>query len=255
MKLIVGVSLKMYFGYQQTVDWCRQIASLLEAYRGSDYHSHIEMFTFPSAPVIRDALQLFAGTPMAVGAQNISLAAPGAWTGEISAAMIKEMGCQYVEIGHAERRRYFHETDQIIVGKTRIALQNGLTPVICIGESQRMSAHKAIQTATEQAYSVLTALDEHLIDDMIFAWEPQWAIGAQQPAADDYVGEVCEGLRRALVGEPHGNHRVIYGGSAGSGLLSRLYPYVDGIFLGRFAHQPHAFQAILDEVANMVSSK
>lgn len=252
--LTLGVSLKMYFGYQQTRDWSQQVADIVRQHPLLRQNPETTLFTFPSAPAIDLALRAFDGTAMQVGAQNIAPAEPGAWTGETSAAMVAEMGAKFVEIGHAERRRHFYEDDAVICRKVQLALENGLTPVICIGEPEKMTIGSATAFAIREADVILNFLHHHaLTGDLIFAWEPQWAIGAPQPASPEYIQSVCAGLRAHLCAQP-GQHRVIYGGSAGPGLLTQLWPHVDGLFLGRFAHQPAAVQAILDEAHTLLTN-
>lgn len=253
VKLTIGVSHKMYFGYQQTLDWSQQVAEIVRQHPLLNACPQATLFTFPSAPAIEGALRVFKGTAMQVGAQNIAAAGPGAWTGETSAAMVSEMGGKFVEIGHAERRRHFHEDNAVICRKVQLALENGLTPVICIGEPEKMPIDGATAFAIREADVIINFLHQHaLTGDLIFAWEPQWAIGAPQPAGAEYIQSVCAGLRAHLSSTP-GTHRVIYGGSAGPGLLTRLWPHVDGLFLGRFAHQPAAMQAILDEAHTLLT--
>lgn len=252
-KVIIGVSHKTYFGYQQTQVWCQQVASLLQGLPES-LTSNLELFTFPAMPAVALSLHHFNGTVMATGAQNVSAAPPGAWTGETSAAMLQEMGCRYVEIGHAERRRHFGETVEVINQKIDMAFAHGLTPVVCIGEDQQMSAAQAAAFAVGQVQELLAHRTPQPLPPVIFAWEPQWAIGAPQPASDDYIRDVCATLRAYLHSHYGAQMRVIYGGSAGPGLLSRLYPDVDGIFLGRFAHQSEAMASILHEAQQIIGT-
>lgn len=251
VKMTLATSLKMYFGWQQTDVWCREVARIVREHPLSRCGGELALFTFPSTPAIETALKAFAGSAMGVGAQNLSAEPPGAWTGETSAAMLAEMGCGYAEIGHAERRRHFGETDELIARKVQMALQHRLTPVVCIGEPLRVSAREVTRIAITQAQTLLDNLDDTQ-GEVIFAWEPQWAIGAPQPAPHDDVRQVCAGLREYLGAHSSIAHRVIYGGSAGPGLLGRLWPDVDGLFLGRFAHQPAALREILDEAAELL---
>lgn len=252
LNLVIGTSHKTYFGYRQTQAWCQQVAGILRQ-QPEALSARLQLFTFPAMPAVSAALQCFEGTAMATGAQNICAAPPGAWTGESSAPMLQEMGCRYVELGHAERRRHFGETTEIINQKIDMALASHLTPVICIGENQQMSAADAAVYAIGQARELLAHRVRDILPPMIFAWEPQWAIGAAEPASDDYIRHVCRELRAYLQHEYGPQLQVIYGGSAGPGLLSRLWPDVDGIFLGRFAHHPQAFASILDEAQKIVA--
>lgn len=249
--LILGISHKAYFGYAQTHKWCQQVAEILRQ-QPEALTAQLQLFTFPAMPAVSVALQCFNGTTMATGGQNICAAPPGAWTGETSAAMLQEMGCRYVELGHAERRRHFGETTEIINQKIDMAIANDLTPVICIGEDQRLSATDSAVYAIGQVHELLAHRTHTPFPPMVFAWEPQWAIGAAEPASNDYIRYVCKTLRQHLQYHYGKQLQVIYGGSAGPGLLSSLWPDVDGIFLGRFAHHPSDFASILSEAQKLI---
>ncbi|GHB31834.1 triose-phosphate isomerase family protein [Salinicola rhizosphaerae] len=242
--IVVGISFKMYFGYAQTVDWCRHVARQL-ANHAAVLDGRVCVFVLPSFPAILPALEAFAGTPVAVGAQNLYHSANGAYTGEVSGAMLAEMGCRYVEVGHAERRRLFGENDDIVAAKAQLALDEGLTPVLCIGEADRGSADEAIEECRGQIDSALGAAGRDR--PVVIAYEPHWAIGASAPASLDHIAAVCQGLRGHLRDNPSAS--VIYGGSAGPDLLTRLAGQVDGLFLGRFAHDPTAFVSVVNEAA------
>jgi triosephosphate isomerase len=248
--ITLGVSLKMYFGYRQTLDWCQVIAGQLRA-NGDVRSGAIEVFIVPSYPALTPVLEIFSGLAK-VGAQNLFWEDRGAYTGEVSPLMLHEMGCRVVEIGHAERRRYFAESDRQIADKTAAAWRNGLTPVLCLGEEHQGDVDAAVQVCLQQLdASLATARMAGLRGELILAYEPQWAIGAAQPACALYIGAVCEALRATLRDD---SIRVIYGGSAGPGLLSQLDGQVDGLFLGRFTHDPAAFQSILDEAAGICAA-
>ncbi|MCT4706682.1 triose-phosphate isomerase [Enterobacteriaceae bacterium H11S18] len=251
-RLTLGVSHKTYLGSWQTQIWCEHIAGVLSQPYYQRHSAGLSLFTFPAMPALARAVQAFSGTAMGVGAQNISAHPPGAWTGESSAAMVSEMGCRYAEIGHAERRNHFHESVDVIEQKVLRAIEHRLIPVICIGESQPLSGKAATAEAIRQACELLDRLPEGHRSPLIFAWEPQWAIGADACADTHYIRTVCRNLRAHL----HQNYlmptRVIYGGSAGPGLLSQLWPDVDGLFLGRFVHCTSGFQAVLEEAIELL---
>lgn len=253
IKIVIGTSHKTYLGYQQTERWCQQVAEQLRQLP-ENLTSKLELFTFPAMPALSVTLQSFDGTIMATGAQNVCTASAGAWTGETSASMLQEMGCRYVEIGHAERRRYFGETVDVINQKIDMAFAHGLTPVICIGEDQQMSTADAVKVAIDQVKELFDHRSDQSLSPVIFAWEPQWAIGAARPASDDFIRDVCATLRAYLHRHYGEQYQVIYGGSAGPGLLSRLWPDVDGIFLGRFAHQSEAIASILEEAQCIIEA-
>lgn len=249
----LGVSLKMYFGYEQTLQWCTSIAAQLQ--REPAIHSGaVQVFVIPSHPMLAPVLEIFDGLAL-VGAQNLFWQDEGAYTGEVSPKVLKEMGCSVVEIGHAERRRFFAENQQQIADKTAAAWRNGLTPVLCIGEGQEcLPADAAKICAQELTAALASARGIGLSGDLIVAYEPQWAIGAARPASPQYIGAVCQALRQHCLDSGLQNSRVIYGGSAGPGLLTQLGAQVDGLFLGRFAHDPDAFASILGEAQALARS-
>lgn len=249
----LGVSLKMYFSYQRTLEWCRAIAAQLDA-EAWVRSGHIDVFVIPSFPMLAAARDIL-GSRARVGAQDVFWEDQGAYTGEVSPAVLRELGCDIAEIGHAERRRYFAENDQQIAAKTAAAWRNGLTPVLCVGEAQHGPVPQAVTGCLAQLDSALAhARSAQLTGELIVAYEPQWAIGATQPASPQRIGEVCQALRQGVAERCGNAGRVIYGGSAGPGLLSQLGGQVDGLFLGRFAHDPAAFARILDEAAHLCVS-
>lgn len=244
--IILGMSLKMYFDVHRTVAWSTETAAAIQQHPAIK-QGIVEPFLLPSFPMIPIVQDIFADMPMAVGAQNISAHESGAYTGEVSAQMLQQMGCRYAEIGHAERRRYFGEDDAVVAAKTAVALRHQLTPVLCIGEPERVDPAKAALTCLEQIDSALSAgplPEKH--QHIVVAYEPVWAIGATQAAPNEHVREVCQSIRAGLA-ERGVSNRIIYGGSAGPGLLTDICDSVDGLFLGRFAHEPAAFIKILDE--------
>jgi triosephosphate isomerase len=246
--LAIGVSLKMYFGHRQTLDWMRGVADIASAHPAVAGGA-VDLFVVPSFPALAGSIDILSNSKVEVGAQDLFWEDAGAFTGEVSGSELAEIGCTLVEIGHAERRRLFGETDAVVARKTLAAYRNGLTPLLCIGEAVR-------QTPADAAAACLRQLDLALAESryagvagpLLVAYEPEWAIGAAEPAEPAYIAEVSTRLRSALADDPAlAGSRVIYGGSAGPGLLGQLGTAVDGLFLGRFAHDPASLQAILDE--------
>ena len=188
---VLGVSLKAYFGYRQTLDWARAVAAHLPSSTASD----IELFVLPSFPALPAVADVFAGSGIAVGAQNLSADDAGNRTGEVTAALLAELGCRYVEIGHAERRSLLGETDEVVAAKTRTALRHGLTPVLCLGESQRQSTDAAADECVRQ---LAAARPDASPVRVLVAYERQWAIGAAEPATDDHILSVVSRLKQDL---------------------------------------------------------
>lgn len=207
----------------------------------------------PHLPADPAALDAFAGTPVLVGAQDVSQYGPGPYTGEITADELAEIGIQFAEIGHAERRRLFGETDTSAAAKTAAAIHHGITPVLCIGETEELGRSAAVLANLEQ---LATNLDNVPAGPVIVAYEPVWAIGATWPAPYAHIAAVTRALRVAVAAVPaRAGSVVIYGGSAGPGLLGRIGNSADGLFLGRFAHDPDALLAVLDEAHQLARSR
>ncbi len=240
----IGVSLKMYFGHRQALDWFAAVADIAARHPGVQGGS-VEFFVIPGYLQVLPALEAFDGTGARIGAQDLAWADDGAFTGEVSGRELAETGVRVVEVGHAERRRLFHETDDVVAAKTAAALRNGLTPVLCLGETTDGSPEAAV---TETVRQLRHALAHAQAGRVIVAYEPVWAIGAQRPAPAEHIRVVARAVRTALDAMPERrDSAVIYGGSAGPGLLSELGDAVDGLFLGRFAHDPVQLDRILDE--------
>lgn len=246
----LGISLKMYMGYDRTVRWCREVADLVGTHPAL-VDGSVGLFVAPSFPVIPAAREQFRDTPIVVGAQNLAEADSGAFTGEVGGPMLRGAGALYVEVGHAERRRLYGENEEVVAAKTAAALRNGLVPVLCLGETEQVDPTDAAIECVRQLTSALhTAERMGLGGRVVAAYEPVWAIGATQPAGDEHISVVCRALGEALAARPgHPDSAVIYGGSAGPGLLTRIASAVDGVFLGRFAHDPMALKAVIDEAA------
>jgi triosephosphate isomerase len=251
-QVTVGVSLKTYFGHEQARAWFADVAARAAAHPAVAAGS-VRLFVIPTYLQIPAALDAFRGTAVLVGAQDVSAYPPGAYTGEVTAEELAEVGVQVAEIGHAERRRLFDETDTVTAAKATTALSHGITPVLCIGEAEHLGAPAAALANVEQ---LATNLDGVPTGPVIVAYEPVWAIGAAEPAPDDHIATVTRALRAAVDADPaRTGSVVIYGGSAGPGLLTRLADAVDGLFLGRFAHDPDALATVLDEAAALAASR
>ena len=240
---IVGISLKMYFGHARATDWFDQVASRVSGH-AAVAGGAVEVFVTPTFLQVPAAVTAFRGTRVRVGGQDVAAEAEGAYTGEVSAAELAEVGAGIAEIGHAERRRLFGETDADVARKVARSLEAGLEPLLCIGETERQDPDAAAAVAVTQLDASLAGAPG---GSVIVAYEPVWAIGAPEPAGDEHVRVVAAALRAALAGRP--GSAVIYGGAAKPGLLTRLGDAVDGVFLGRFAHDPDTLVDVIDEAA------
>ncbi len=251
-RVTVGVSLKAYFGRRQAVEWFDMVAEMLRDHAALR-DPHVDVFVIPSYLQLADAQTGLDGTGIHLGAQDVSAFEPGPYTGEITAAELAESEIRYAEVGHAERRRLFGETDADVAAKVAAATRHGVSPVLCIGETERQDAGTAAAETVAQLHAALAAAPAGPI---VAAYEPVWAIGAPEPASPGHITTVTRALRDALAADPaRDGSLVIYGGSAGPGLLTRLGDDVDGLFLGRFAHDPAAFAAVLDEAVALAERR
>lgn len=238
---IVAISLKMYFTPERTEGYVRGVVDALRHHEGVG-GGDITTAIIPDFLSIRESLTAVAGTPIQIGAQDLCPEDRGAFTGEVSGLDLAELGVTCVEVGHFERRTIFREDEEMVRAKATAALRNGLIPILCVGEDALSSPDVAAQVCLEQLESAIPDSQQ----EIWVAYEPYWAIGAPAPAPSPYVREVCSALK-AAIGETHPSARVIYGGSAGPGLLTELAPSVDGIFIGRFGHDPAALVSIVNE--------
>lgn len=243
---LIAISLKMYLDLPQTLTWAEDVAEVVRRARADGgFTGRIALF--PDFVSLTGVAERTAGAHIELGAQDVAWADAGPFTGEVSPVVLRQVGVRYVEVGHVERREVLGETDTMVAAKVAAAARNGLTPLLCVGEREREEPSAAAATCLAQLERALSALDSP-VPELVLAYEPVWAIGAEQPASPDYVARVCALLREATATHPLlETTTIIYGGSAGPGLLSSLGSAVDGLFLGRFAHDAGAVQQILAE--------
>lgn len=186
---------------------------------------------FPYLAQAQDALK---GSSVTWGAQDISVHSHGAYTGEVSGAMLKDFGCRWTLVGHSERRSMHAESDQLVAEKARAALAVGLTPVVCVGESlAERDAGQAVAVIQRQLAPVL-ALGADSVNQLVVAYEPVWAIGTGRTATPEQAQEVHAAIRAALSAIGAGNIQILYGGSVKAANAASLFsmPDIDGALVG-----------------------
>jgi triosephosphate isomerase len=257
-KLLAGTGWKMNHGAAAARHYATELYRLLAGRDVAD----LDLFVLPPFTSLPAAAAAFAGGPVAIGGQNMHWEEAGAWTGEVSAAMLTEAGCRYVELAHSERLAHFGETYEIVRQKLNAAMRQGLTPILCLGETADDRA--AGRSDAVVAYQLETALADQTpakVPEIVLAYEPRWAIGRSEAAPPDYVAALHAALR-ALVAQKWGapaaaNVRIVYGGSVNpdNGAALASIADVDGLFAGRAAWTPEGFATIISIVANAAALK
>lgn len=257
-RLVAGTGWKMNVGAAEATRYAQVLKA---AIAGVDV-AGIDIFVLPPFTSLHTAAQGFADSPVAIGGQNMHWEKAGGWTGEISASMLVEAGCRYVELAHSERLQHFGETYELVRRKVDRALESGLTPIVCLGETaQEKGSGRADEVLAEQVLTSLAGQPDERVPDVVLAYEPRWAIGAAEAASPDYVAARHAALR-AILRRHRGdaaadNTRIIYGGSVsgknGKALIG--IADVDGLFVGRAAWTPEGFARIVDIVAHAAAER
>ncbi len=231
-----------------------ETAELLSALvaRLPDTLSDREVVVAPPFTALETAARALRGSPIRLSAQNLHAETHGAFTGEVSGPMLKAVGCQYVIIGHSERRQYGGETDEQVAQKVKAARRDGLTPIVCVGETLAERERGAMLTViSRQIRAGLVGQTAQAIAALVLAYEPIWAIGTGQTAAPEQAQEVHAAIRQTLV-ELAGRSaaaavRIVYGGSVKpdnvDGLLAQ--PDIDGALVGGASLQADSFARIV----------
>jgi len=204
---------------------------------------------FVCLPAVADAV---AGVQIGVGAQNMHWAANGAYTGEVSAAMLKGLA-GYVIIGHSERRQYFAETDESVNKKIVAALAHGLVPIVCVGEDLAQNEAGVTETfVSGQVRAAFAGISADQARGVVVAYEPIWAIGTGKTATSEVANRVCGLVVRGALAEIYGEEvaqaiRIQYGGSANEKNIGELMamPDIDGVLIGGASLKVDAFAAMV----------
>jgi len=193
------------------------------------------------------------GTNIKIGAQNMNYKETGAYTGEISGSMLKSIGVEYVIIGHSERRQYYNETDESVNLKLKAAFENGLKPIVCVGETlDEREAGKTEERITSQTRLALAGLSDEQAKDTIIAYEPIWAIGTGKTATSEDANNSIKAIReevKKLYGESVSDNIIIqYGGSVKSSNAKELFMAsdIDGGLVGGASLKPDEFAKIVN---------
>ncbi|HBA82905.1 MAG TPA: triose-phosphate isomerase [Verrucomicrobia bacterium] len=212
----------------------------------------VDVVLCPPFTALKAVADAVTGTHIDVGAQNMHWEKSGAFTGEVSAEMLRELYCHYVILGHSERRQYFHETDEIVNKKTKAALAANLHPIVCVGEllEQRESG-KTEEVIEKQVRGSLAGLSSKELLDTVVAYEPVWAIGTGKTASPQQAQDVhafIRGILKAISDEHVAQSvRIQYGGSVKASNAKELFhmPDIDGGLIGGASLEPRSFIEIV----------
>jgi triosephosphate isomerase len=199
----------------------------------------VDVILCPSFVSLMVAVEAVKGTNIAVGAQDMHYEEKGAYTGEISAQMLTEIGVKYVILGHSERRTYCNETDEMVNKKVLKAIEHNLIPIVCVGESLELREHGiALEYVKLQTKIALKNVPKEVVSTLIMAYEPLWAIGTGQTATSDQAEEVCAAIRQVIQDiydeEVAEAVRIQYGGSVKASNAKELFSQnnIDGGLIG-----------------------
>jgi triosephosphate isomerase len=243
--LIAG-NWKMFKTCPEAVETAAQLVKLLAA------TTDMDVMIAPPFTALAPVSDVVRGSSVSLGAQNLFWEAQGAFTGEISPAMLVSAGCTYVIIGHSERRQHFNETDETVNKRIQAAVNNDLIPIVCVGESEKERESKeTFSVLDKQVKKGLEGFSSNDLKRLVIAYEPVWAIGTGKTATSAQAQEVHQFLR-SMVEKSFGNVlaksiRILYGGSVKPNNIAELMamPDVDGALVGGASLDPETFSKIV----------
>jgi triosephosphate isomerase (TIM) len=215
--------------------------------------THCDIVIAPTFTSLAAAAESASGSNIAISAQNMHSEKQGAFTGEVAAAMLIEAGCRYVILGHSERRHIFGETDAMIAKKTAAALDAGLMPIVCVGETlDERNANQTDAVLARQFSGALGALTDEQFSRILLAYEPVWAIGTGRTATPEMAGDAHRFLRNQaasrFTSDRAADLRILYGGSVKPdnirGLMAQLE--IDGALVGGASLEASSFASIVN---------
>jgi triosephosphate isomerase len=244
---IIAGNWKMNKTVGEAVDLASDLRALISGTRGG-----VEVVLAPPFTALYAVHRALADSDFALAGQNCHWEAAGAFTGEVSAPMLKDVGCRYVIVGHSERRQFFGETDETVNRRAHAATKSGLSPIICVGETLReREANETFHLVARQLRGALVGFSAHELPHLVLAYEPVWAIGTGKNATADQAQEVHAFIREQLIevyGRPAADSvRIQYGGSVKPDNAAELLgqPDVDGALVGGASLKAADFAAIV----------
>ena len=246
-KPVMAGNWKMYKTPAETTAFFEKFRPLVEK------SEHCEIVICPPFTNLAAAVDAAKGTSIRVGAQNIAWAKDGAFTGEISAAMLRAVGATHTIVGHSERRQYFGETDATVLKRTQAALEAGLTPIVCVGERlEERESGNTEKVLVSQFQGGIAGLTETQFAKIVIAYEPVWAIGTGKTATPEIAADAHRVIRnevRAKFGKEAADAvRILYGGSVKPDNVKTLMaqPEIDGSLVGGASLDAASFASIVN---------
>ncbi|MEN8238088.1 MAG: triose-phosphate isomerase [Actinomycetota bacterium] len=247
-KLMAG-NWKMNANHLETIQMVQKLSYRLDV---QDY-ARIDVLVCPPFTALRSAQTVIETDhlPILLGAQNVEWHEKGAFTGEVAPSMLSKLSVSYVIVGHSERRQMFGETDEIVNKKARAVVEAGMTPIVCVGETEEeRDAGRAEEIVGAQVEASLAGLDPEVVASMVVAYEPIWAIGTGRTASADDAGAMCSFVRSTVAGFAGGaaeDLRVLYGGSVNPGNVAGLMAKkdIDGGLVGGASLDPDTFASVV----------
>lgn len=236
-KPLISGNWKMNLNHFEAIQTVQKLAYAIEKddFEACDVSVHPPFTDLRSVQTVLQADNI----PVSLGAQNVHQAEKGAFTGEVSAGMLDKLDVKYVIVGHSERRELFGETDEVVNAKATAVLQAGMTPIVCVGETlKERTEGRAEACVTEQLAGSLAGLKPEIIEDIVIAYEPIWAIGTGETATPGDAQEMCAHVRSRIAGSFGAKAaeavRIQYGGSVKPGNAPELMaqPDIDGALVG-----------------------
>lgn len=245
MKSLIAANWKMNKGIKEAVSFVKDFKKLVKNAK------NIDIVVCPPFTLLLKLNELLKNSGIKLGAQNMHFEEKGAYTGEISPSMLKDAGCEYVILGHSERRQHFNETDDLINKKVKSALKNKLKPILCIGETlQQRNNNKTIDIIKTQLENCLNNVNEYEMKSVVVAYEPVWAIGTGKNATPEQAEEAHKFIRSLLLKiynkKISDNVKIIYGGSVKPENTKDLMAMknINGALVGGASLDPKSFAEI-----------
>ena len=245
-KPVIAGNWKMYKTQAEVINTIEELREQVEGYE------KVEVVICPTFTSLSAAANALRGSSIGLGAQNVHWEEEGAFTGEISAEMLLDAGCQYVIIGHSERRQYFSESDEMVSRKLQRLIQTPLTPILCVGEMlEEREAGRVEEVVLGQLARALAGLTVESLFRIIIAYEPVWAIGTGRTATPEIAEEVHSMIRdwlsRTYSESLAGGIRILSGGSVKPGNVAELMaqPDIDGALVGGASLDSRSFAQLV----------